>query len=403
MAKITHKSLNETIDIDRVIGRYTQDKPGPTVIFLCGTHGNETSSIFAIKKVFEELDELQPPINGVLIAAYAGNLEALKQDKRYIDMDLNRMWVPERLKRLGFFDNMDEPSGHEKKEKEELLGLLRENFEKVKGELFVFDLHTTSSVSPPITAISDSIKNRELALQYPLPCVVGFDEQTEGTFMNFINELGITGVAFEGGEHYSLSAIENNISFIWYTLGLIKSISIADIPDYGKHYSVLSKENIGNHKIFDLVYHHKIRKEDQFKMKPNFSTFDKIKLGQPIAEDKNGTIHAQESGRIFMPLYQEQGDDGYFIVQEKSNAWLKLSKNLRKVRAERLLLALPGVKRHPDDKYTLVIKKDIFPTLQKQLRLLGYRRKLVKDDVVITTRRLYEFSSPSIYNLHGTT
>jgi succinylglutamate desuccinylase len=50
-------------------------------------------------------------------------------------------------------------------------------------------------------------------------------------------------------------------------------------------------------------------------MLPGFNNFDKIVKGQPLAKDKNGPIYASIDGYILMPLYQKQGEDGFFIIQ----------------------------------------------------------------------------------------
>lgn len=399
MVKVTHKKLNETTEVGRVIGSYTRNKPGPSVVFLCGTHGNETSSVFGIKKVFEQIEKLNPDIEGEIIAAFAGNLKALEQDVRFIDNDLNRGWMTPRLQKLGFLTAEDAMKGHEKEEQQEIIRLLKDVIDRAQGEIFVFDLHTTSSVSPPFSAISDTIRNRKIALQFPVPCVVGFDEQTQGTFMNYISEAGLQGVAFEAGEHYALESIENNISFIWCALKIVGSLKPEDIPDFEKHKQILGKANFGEHKIFDLVYHHEISEKDQFQMKPGFVTFDKVTKGQHIADDKNGAVYAQEDGHIFMPLYQKQGDDGYFIVKEISKEWLELTENLRREKDDEYLKELPGIELHPEDNHTLIINQKVYDDIRDRLHMLGFRRKRHEGDKIIITRRAYDLYSPDLKSL----
>lgn len=399
MVTVKHKTTGATTEVQRVIDRYTQEQPGPTAIFLCGTHGNETSSVFAMKEIFEVLKKHKLDIKGEMVAAFAGNLKALEEGVRFIDNDLNRGWIPKRLKRLGYFDESDELGGHEKKEQEELLDVLYDTFERARGEVFVFDLHTTSSASPPFSAVSDTIRNREVAMKFPLPCVVGFDEITRGTFMNYMNELGLCGVAFEAGEHFSLAAIENNISFIWHALALLGCLKAEDIPDYHLHYQNLAKANFGERAIFDLTYRHAISKEDQFSMRPGYTTFDKIEKGEHLADDKNGPVKAQQSGHIFMPLYQKQGDDGYFIVKKKSEEWLDLSEKLRRKRDDKYLLNLPGVEQHPDDKHTLLIDKSTTQEILDRLHLMGFRRQMEKNGKIMITRRAYDTEVPDLKEL----
>ena len=396
MVKVTHKELNETVEVDRLLGRISHGTEGPTAVFLCGTHGNETSGVFGVKRVLKELEEKHIPVKGELIAAFSGNLRALQEGVRFIDKDLNRGWVTDRMKKLGFMTEEDEMWGHEKKEQQELIDILQKVIGRAKGEVFVFDLHTTSSVSPPFCAISDTIRNRRIAVQVPVPTVVGFDEQTKGTFMNYVNEMGLTGVAFEAGEHFAAASVENQVSFIWMILSIIGCIDGDKIEEFDKHYSNLAKANFGQHKIFDLVYHHEIKEEDQFKMRPGYTTFDKIEKGEHIADDTNGPLRAPEAGNIFMPLYQKQGEDGYFIVAEKSKEWLDLSERMRLERDDEYLLNLPGVEQHPDDQHTLIIEEERYFEIRDRLHLMGYRRHRPLDGKIMITRRVYDVKAPQL-------
>ncbi len=400
MVKVKHKKLDKSVDIDRVIGSYSKKEPGPTVIFMGGTHGNETSSIFALDEIFSTLKEEQLPFKGEMVAAFAGNLKALEEGVRFIDRDMNRVWVPKRLKKLGFYDKRNIPKGHEKEEQEEVIGLLEDTIEDAEGEVYIFDLHTTSSESPPFIAIADTLRNRDFALQYPLPCVIGFDEEMDGTFMNFMNEMGLKGVAYEAGEHFSMAAIENNISFIWYTLYLTGAMQKEDIPDFQHHHDILAKTELKDQRLFDLRHRYVIEEDEDFRMKPGFYTFDTISEGQLIAENQDGEIRAKESGRIFMPLYQKQGDDGFFIIREISERWLNLSSFLRKNNFYKTLPWLPGIKKHPDDEHTLIINSEKrFDRLRGTLHLMGYRRRRHENGKVIVTKRQFDVQTPKYYLL----
>ena len=55
MTKVYSKALNEFNEIERLIGQYRGEQPGPTLIFTAGIHGNEPAGIFALQEVFEKL------------------------------------------------------------------------------------------------------------------------------------------------------------------------------------------------------------------------------------------------------------------------------------------------------------------------------------------------------------
>ena len=65
-----------------------------------------------------------------------------------------------------------------------------------------------------------------------------------------------------------------------------------------------------------VLYHHKVKVGDGFKMKQGYRNFQTVSKGEVVAEDNNGKIIARDTGLIFMPLYQPLGDDGFFIVEE---------------------------------------------------------------------------------------
>ena len=46
--------------------------------------------------------------------------------------------------------------------------------------------------------------------------------------------------------------------------------------------------------------------------------FVKRSKNQTIAKDKNGLIKTTYSGYILMPLYQEKGTEGFYIISKKN-------------------------------------------------------------------------------------
>lgn len=54
-------------------------------------------------------------------------------------------------------------------------------------------------------------------------------------------------------------------------------------------------------------------------MIPGYTNLHFIKKGEVIAKDKDGEIKAEMEGNIFMPRYQKQGNDGFFIVKKTTD------------------------------------------------------------------------------------
>jgi hypothetical protein len=91
-------------------------------------------------------------------------------------------------------------------------------------------------------------------------------------------------------------------------------------------------------------------------------------------------------GRIFMPLYQEKGHDGFLIIRKVPLLWIGLSAYLRGDFTHSILQRLPGVSvagpraLRVDLSIARFFVKDIF-------HLLGYRVTRRDESTLICHRR----------------
>ena len=136
MVEIYSKELNTSILVDRLIGKIKGKPNGPTIVFFGGIHGNETAGVFALKEVFEKIKETQ--VQGT-IYGISGNLKALKTNQRFIDKDLNRVWLKENLSQLENKTNLN----NEEREQQELYRILKHILKEEEGPFYFIDLHTT--------------------------------------------------------------------------------------------------------------------------------------------------------------------------------------------------------------------------------------------------------------------
>ena len=51
-------------------------------------------------------------------------------------------------------------------------------------------------------------------------------------------------------------------------------------------------------------------------MRPNFSNFQRLKAGDVIADNKEGPVAVGRDCLLLMPLYQKQGEEGFFLIKE---------------------------------------------------------------------------------------
>ena len=123
-------------------------------------------------------------------------------------------------------------------------------------------------------------------------------------------------------------------------------------------------------------------------MQPGFVNFQQVERGQLLATDRGGEIRARENGYLFMPLYQAQGEDGFFLVREVKPFWLRVSAWLRRLHVDRSLSFWPGVHQLPDDPNSLVINTKVARLFVIEIcHLLGFRRHSQSAGQLIVTRR----------------
>lgn len=383
MTKVYSKALDKTIEVNRVIGKVLGKEPGPVVIFTAGIHGNEPAGVFAIRRVLEYFTERKMNLGGSFYGI-CGNLWALEQGKRYKSKDLNRIWTPEYTKLLE--QGELNPDCQDVKEQIELYELIHHILNIEKGPFYFIDLHTTSGETAPFAILNDSLLNRKFTLQYPLPLVLGIEEYLIGPFLSYINEFGYVAFGYESGKHDSKKAIDFHESFIYLTLFFTEVWKDQEV--FEKHFKTLA--NTGNRldRFYEIFYEHKIDREDDFKMKNGFKNFQEIRKNELLASQNNKDIKAMGRGRIFMPLYQNVGDDGFFLIRQIPAYFLGISKVLRKIRFDNILPLLPGVTWQSSKKDTLYVNKRIARFFARQFfHLLGYRSKTIDENYLIVKNR----------------
>ena len=372
MIEVHSKALDQSTSVGRVIGHLKGTKPGPTLIFMGGIHGNEPSGVFALQKVFKKLEETSPKISGN-IYGITGNMWALERGVRFDKEDLNRVWFKERINALP--KEKEEAKNEDIKQQMEIYEVVSSILEKEEGPFYFFDLHTTSSETVPFLTVNDSLLNRKFTIQYPLPIILGIEEYLEGPILSYINELGYVAFGFEAGQHDSLASIENNMAFIYLSLVFTGIVNKEDIQ-YHQCYDLLAKTTGDVRNIYEIYFRYLIKPEESFKMNPGFFNFQRVRAEQELAISNGKSIRALKDGRIFMPLYQSQGSDGFFAIRKIPSIFLLISSFLRKIRMDKWLTILPGVKWKEIEKHTLIVNKRIALFFAKQFfHLLGYRSK----------------------------
>jgi hypothetical protein len=178
------------------------------------------------------------------------------------------------------------------------------------------------------------------------------------------------------------------MSFIHMAMVLTGSIDANQLPNYSFHRNRLSERAKDACGIYEIRFKKHIENNDGFKMIEGFNNFDLIEKEELIATDQNGEIKSQENGRIFMPLYQVQGNDGFFIIKDVPRWAMIASRFMRKIKLDRLMTIFPGIKRDTDDANTLLVNTKVAKFFANDIfHLLGYRRKKNIDKTMYFSRR----------------
>lgn len=300
------------MEVERIIGSYTSNIEGPLLFVTAGIHGNEPSGVIALQKIFEELDQSKPIIKGTFIGV-CGNKLALTKNLRYIDQDLNRTWTEENLKSTSGMS-------HEYHEMHAIIRVLNYFKEKSQTKSYFLDCHTTSSPSAPFISVQDVQDNYTWAQRFPAQIVMGLSDIITGDIDHYLSRIGLTGFVFEAGQHTSRDAVENQLGMIWLALQQACNINFSDLSEYPKSITHLQSENQSKQKTFKILYRHELKDRDTFVMESGFENFSKIHKNQLLAIQNGKEIRSNWDAYIFMPLYQSQGNDGFFVIDEVSSA-----------------------------------------------------------------------------------
>lgn len=318
------KSIHITkpkINAERLIGIHEGEYDGPLVIALGGIHGNEAAGITAMEELLEMI-KVEPQKNpkfhfsGNLIGL-KGNLAALKTGVRFIKSDLNRHFTDKNVQKALQTDKTKLEA--EDFEMRELIDAVNHYVAYYKPKkVVILDLHTTSSEGGIFSITSEEEESERIALGMYAPVVRGILNGIQGSTIHYFNTKNIgvntTTVVFEGGQHYNPMSVKYIISGIINCLRSVGCVQPVDVE--ARHDNMLKTRCVGFPKMTKLIYKHSIEPNDNFKMKSGYISFQTVKKGELLATDAKGDVLCPYDGLILMPLYQKQGQEGFFLVKE---------------------------------------------------------------------------------------
>jgi succinylglutamate desuccinylase len=303
----------------RIIGQFKGDSKGPFLICIGGMHGNEPAGIAAIEEVLRLLDKEKSDDPDFIyhgsFLGIRGNLEALRQKKRFIDRDLNRMLSAEEIQH--FQQQPRDLLLQEEKESLELLDLIVSSIQQHRAPLtLILDLHTTTASGGVFSITAEDNMSLTLAKGLHIPVVLGIASGLKGTTIYYFNrpDEHTHCVVFEAGQHEDPQSVDRTVSAI---INCMRALLAVD-PKHVDHRHDGLLMSLGEHlpKVTRLIYHYKIQPDEKFIMKEGYKNFDVVNRGDQLATNQYGPVLSTYDGLILMPKYQSLGDDGFFIVEE---------------------------------------------------------------------------------------
>lgn len=295
---------------------------GPLLVVIAGIHGNERAGIEATRLVSKML-EVEPITNPSFsfrgnMVGFIGNIAASEKEVRYIDQDLNRMWSPELIGQIEQKKEKDRNS--EEHELLAMVSLINKTISEYEASsIYILDLHTTSSDGGIFAIPNYDDESLRVAKNLHAPVVLDLLKGISGTTLHYFDQhtfekVQTTSITFEAGQHEDPASVNRCIAAIVNCLRSIGCVQQKDVENI--HDKVLKSYSKNLPSVTKLLYKHNINAEDNFEMLPGFKNFDPVRKGEVLAFDRSGEISSEYDGLILMPLYQKQGEDGFYIVEK---------------------------------------------------------------------------------------
>ena len=261
--------------------------PGKTVLLLAGVHGNEVCGV----KAFDNLIPIIQVERGTVIFCYA-NLEAIQQNKRLIETNMNRCFLDEQPENV--------KNTIEGRTAKEIMQLMK------KSDILL-DIHASNSIesTPFIIAEPESWEYARI-IQFN-NITYNWDEYEKGATESYMHIAGKKGIAIECGyinNPKGQEIAEQTILIVLQKAGAIQG----ELPEENKKQEVYKIEGLH------------INKNAPFKKIKEFADFEYISKQTIIGYEGITPIHAEEGYHILFVRDREQTGQECFLIARKEIA-----------------------------------------------------------------------------------
>ena len=262
--------------------------PGKKILITGSVHGNEVCGAIASNNIIEKIKSGEIKLkNGSITFIPVCNPMASKENKRYIDVNLNR--VIRKKKKPQLYE-------------EKIANILTDY---IKSNEFHLDLHSMHTNGNPFV-FQDYEDEAEFAKIFNLEYIFinwpGIYKNSKTikdySTQNYAHKVGNINCTVECGSHNDIKSIDVA------ELCILRALSYLDIIDYKDNIQIKPKL-INMEKV--------IFKEFEGKFSKNYENLDKVKKGEIIATYSNGkTIVADYDCLIIFPNNNANISDEWF-------------------------------------------------------------------------------------------
>lgn len=269
--------------ITKIVGQ----KKGTTSIILVGVHGDEKCGVEILEKILPNL-EIEC---GEVLFGY-GNPQAIKNNKRYTDANLNRMFNSDNLL-----------TAKEKESYEYRRARFLKNYLD-KAEVLL-DIHA-SSIPNSRTFVICEANAKEIVKFFPNDFIVsGFDKIEPGGTDYYMNSIGKVGICLE--------------------CGYIKNPQSAKIAEESVFAFLKARGHIINNltlqkQFYVQMFKKYFAKTDKFTLSKPFENFEVLETNQLIGIDGQEEIKAPKQCLILFAHNGTKIRDEVFLLGEKKES-----------------------------------------------------------------------------------
>ena len=257
----------------------------PKITFIGGTHGDELVGVEVIKKLENYLTDKK--VRGEINLLIANPL-AVKEGKRFIDQDLNRLFS------IDLIDNLKEKKNlnYEQERVTQIAPLLQ-------NQDFVFDIHSTIKKGKSFVLIFDLEKQLDLARFFKPDFLVSTEKifgRKRGrseifTIDRYVAYHGGTALTIETGWKDDLGKVDQVFN------SCLAALSHLGVIDFDHD---ANKGSISQAPLIE-IYEEKIIEREDFSWTKNYQNFSHLKKGETMAHAGGKPITASRDSLIIFP------------------------------------------------------------------------------------------------------